>query len=113
MLCGFVAASSTAFGATPHRVTWGHGVTARVMLKPGETLTFLHGALQTGEAVGCVNRNGYGVTTTVPRYSMYARHLPPTLAALVGYAHASKPGDGSVTIRITRPSSTTVLVTCR
>jgi hypothetical protein len=112
VLCGLLVTSSVGFAATPLHVTWGNGVTARVVLKTGETRTFLHGALQTGDAVGCVNHYGYGATTTVPSYMSSTGGLPVALAARVGYAHASKPGSGSVTIRVKRPSSTTVLVTC-
>jgi hypothetical protein len=109
---GLLVTSSAALAATPFHVTWGTGVTARVMLKPGETRTFLHGRLQTGDSVGCVNGYGYGATTIVPSYMSYTAGLPPALAATVGYAHASKPGKGSVTIRLKRPSRRTVVVTC-
>jgi hypothetical protein len=112
VVCGVLVTSSAAFAAMPIRVTWGNGVSARVMLKPGETRMFLHGKLQTGDSVGCVNGYGYGATTVIPNYMLYTAGLPPALAAIVGYTHASKPGKGSVTIRVKRPSSTTVVVTC-
>ncbi len=111
---GLLITSSTALAAPPSHshFTWGTGVTAPVMLKPGQTRRFLNGKLQTGDSVGCVNGYGYGATTTVPTYRSYTADLPPVLAAQLGYVHAWKPGKGSVTIRVGRPSMTTVVVTC-
>lgn len=107
----------TALAASPSRsnvstsstgsVSWGTGASAPIMLRTGQSKTFTDAHLQTGDEVGCENALGLRVVRTVPRFA-------PGLPAWIqpGLASASKPGKGTVTIDVKRPSSRTVLVVC-